>query len=223
MALHLQRATRSTTTDQAYESILAAILDGSVTPGARLGLHQLANDLGTSMQPIREALRRLEAIGLIDVEAHRGARVRPLDDDDLVDTYRTRCAIEGLLVERAAAQFTAADEEAARHAIEQHRMAAEAGDRVAARDAHQSFHFSIYHAARSPWLFRSAMPTWHNSERYRLQSTTSLSDATQRRAEHDELLGACVRHDAVAARDALQRHLLGTVHRYSPVLAERLA
>lgn len=217
-----RRSPGTTTTAQVYDSVLAAVLDGTYAPGAHIRLQDLADSMGTSMQPVREALRQLSAVGIVDIEPHRGARVRPLSDADFEDTYRTRLAIEGLLVQRAAALFTDEDAATAQTAVDRHQAALDRGDRAAARDAHQAFHFSIYEAARSPWLLRSALPTWHNAERYRLRSTVSAHDAAGRRSEHLELLTACRQHDADAARSALVRHLLATVAQHSPTLAALL-
>ena len=96
----LQAPLRTTTTAQVYEAVLAAVIDGTIAPGTHIRLQDLADDLGTSMQPVREALRQLAAVGIVDIEPHRGARVPELSDADFEDTYRTRLAVEGLLVDR---------------------------------------------------------------------------------------------------------------------------
>lgn len=206
---------RATTTDQAYEAILAGILNGAIGPGEQLVLQDLADELGTSLQPIREAIRRLDATGIIEVAPHRGARVRPLSDEDFDDTYRARLAIESILVEYAAEHFSAEDASAASAALERQRDAAERGDAAGASDAHEEFHFTVYRAARSPWLFRSMLPTWRNAERYRISGLVDRGAVAQRLVEHQAILDACVRHDAAAAREALRDHLLRTVRERS--------
>ncbi|MFF1832496.1 GntR family transcriptional regulator [Paenarthrobacter sp. NPDC058040] len=221
--LHLQATPRVTTTDQAYNAILTAILDGSIPAGAALPLQELAKSLGMSMMPVREAIRQLEATGIIEMVRHKGARVRPVSDADLEDTYTARIELEGVLVDLAARRFDAADAVKARAFLDEQQVAIANGDAVAARMAHQNFHFSIYESAGSEWLCRSVWPTWHNSERYRSLGMSDPKTVSSRRAEHEAILQACIDHDPVRSRAALREHLMTTVKQLNPAVAERLA
>ncbi|MGW6659540.1 GntR family transcriptional regulator [Rhodococcus sp. NPDC055024] len=212
----------STTLDRAYNAILDAICNGDIPPGAPLRLHKLSEDLGMSAMPIREALRQLEAVGVIEMIPHKGARVREISSDDLVDTYRTRITLEGIACHRAAENFGPEDELAARYALEEQRCALEAGDVAAARLAHKEFHYSIYRAAGSPWMVRSIELTWLNSERYRVASEQDGDQLTLRREEHDLMLMACVAHQPDRARLALRGHLISTVAHLDKSCAKRL-
>lgn len=218
----LRAPVRTTTADQAYNTLLAAILDGSIPAGASLPLQQLATDLGMSMMPIRESIKQLEATGIITVEPHRGARVRPLTDDDLVDTYLTRILIEGTLVKQAAATFTEDDARVAKVALDTQQRAIGLGDRDRARRAHEDFHFTVYRAAGSAWLFRSMGATWHNSERYRAAALSDAAEVGLRRQEHEQIVDACAAHDPDAAYRTLRGHLLNTVIGVNPAAAALL-
>lgn len=222
MSLPQLQTPRVTTTDQAYNAILAAILDGSIPPGAALPLQDLARSLGMSMMPIREAIRQLEATGIIEIEPHKGARVRPVSDADLEDTYMARIELEGILVDLAARRFTAEDEKKARAVLDEQQLALRRGNAVAAKEAHQNFHFAIYRAAGSEWLCRSVWPTWHNSERYRSPGMSDPATVELRRAEHEAILQACVENDPARGRAALRDHLMTTVEHLNPAVAERL-
>ncbi|MGW4830265.1 GntR family transcriptional regulator [Amycolatopsis japonica] len=213
---------KKTTTSQAYDAILELIKDGTIEPGAPLRLQKLSSDLGMSMMPIREALSRLEATGLVDLVPHRGAVVRPVSLDDLVDTYRTRILLEGTLCRRAAQHFDEADRERAFDALEAQRQALEAGDAQLARVHHKAFHYAIYGAAGSAWLLRSTEQTWHNSERYRIQSEADNDLLTTRRREHERMLAACEKHDSDEAAEALRAHLISTVSHLDAGTAKRL-
>lgn len=202
---------RQTTATQAYDAILELILDGTIGSGAPLRLQKLSDELGMSMMPIREALRQLESTGLVERVPHRGAVVRPVSLDDLVDTYRTRILIEGTLCRRAALCFDASDEERAFEALEAQRRALQDGNPQEARVHHKAFHYAIYAAAGSAWLLRSTEQTWHNSERYRIQSEAEDDLLTVRRKEHERILAACVKHDPDGAAEALRAHLISTV------------
>lgn len=214
---------RVTTTQQAYEAILRAILSGDIPAGEPLRLKLLSERLGMSMMPVREAIRQLESVGVIEVQPHRGARVREVSTEDLEDTHRTRIVIEGALCHRAAQRFTAAAADAATAALDRHRRELRRRDFDAARDAHKEFHYTIYRAADSMWLLRTLEPVWNNSERYRAATMVSRDVFTRRRQEHEAILAACVEHDPDAARAALRAHLLSTVEHIDPDVARRLA
>jgi len=219
----LRAPARTTTVDQAYNAILSAILDESIPPGAALPLQSLAKDLGMSMMPVREAIRQLESIGIIEVEAHRGARVRQLTDDDLIDTYLTRVVLEGALVRRAAEFIDAETARSAREALDVQQLALRLGDRAGARKAHEAFHFTIYRAAGSQWLFRSIGPTWHNSERYRAAALADPAEVDVRRQEHELILEKCLDRDPAGAFEALKAHLLSTVKDFNHEAASQLS
>lgn len=202
--------TRATTADQATAAIFDAIMDGSVEPGTPLRLQEIASELGMSMMPVRDALRRLETLGLVEIVPYKGARLRELSAEDLVDTYATRIELEAVAVRWAAPRFGPDDAERARAALDDQAQARAAGDRIAARNAHERFHFALYEACGSGWLVRSILPAWRNSERYRVKLTRP-EHAKRRAAEHREILAALEAHDAVAAVTHLVNHLRTSV------------
>ena len=218
----LSRPKRTTTTEQAYEAILAAITDGSLAAGTPLRLQALAEGLDMSIMPIREAIQRLESLGVVESEPHRGAHVRFISNDELGDIYLARIVQEGSLVRLAATRFTEEAAEEAASALAAQQEALDAGDIPEARAAHQRFHFRIYEAAECQWLMRSVMPSWHSSERYRAASTADPSAVCQRRQEHERILRACIDHDPGEAYQALKVHLLATVDRLVPEVAQEL-
>jgi DNA-binding GntR family transcriptional regulator len=92
-----------------YDRLRAAIVEGRHPPGARLVEQRLAEDLAVSRTPVREAVRRLEAEGLVVVERNRGAHVRPLSEAEIADLYEVRARLEAYGAELAAARADAAD------------------------------------------------------------------------------------------------------------------
>ncbi len=89
MGLH-----RTCMRDHIRNAIVSRILDGSTPPGTRLKEMTLAREFNVSQAPVREALRELEAIGLLESERYRGTRVRNIDMDELREAYELRAAIE---------------------------------------------------------------------------------------------------------------------------------
>jgi DNA-binding GntR family transcriptional regulator len=90
--------------DRAYSALRGGILDGRYGSGERLGEIEVADELGLSRTPVREALRRLGSEGLVEVQPHRSARVRAWTTQDLAETYELRALLEGLAARRAAAR-----------------------------------------------------------------------------------------------------------------------
>ena len=167
---------------------------------------------------MREAVRKLESLGLAVHVAHRGSRVKELDVDDLRDTYEARLALEPVAVARASQHITPADVERAQAALESYTLCRERGDRPAARDAHDAFHFTLYNASGSDWLVRLIRPTWDNSERYRELSIQSPGIVRERQREHERILAACAEGDGAVAAEELRRHLTVTAN----LVAEQL-
>src|SRR5713226_2530768 len=89
-------------TDTAYEAVRQMILSGEAEAGSRLGEAELAETLGLSRTPVREALQRLGADGLVDVLPHRGARVARWTRDDLAEIFELRSLLEPYAAARAA-------------------------------------------------------------------------------------------------------------------------
>ncbi|MDW5596310.1 GntR family transcriptional regulator [Conexibacter stalactiti] len=206
----VSRPSRQTASDQAEEALFEAIMDGKIPPGAPLRLQELAQQLGMSIMPVREALRRLAGFGLVEIVAHKGAWVRPLTLEDLRDTYFTRISLESLALLAAADRFTPQQAAQARAALREQDAANRSGDRVGARDAHERFHFTLYRASGSEWLVRSLEPAWRNSERYRVESMRDPGHVRRRAEEHGRMLTALEAGDGRAAAALLASHLRST-------------
>src|ERR1700730_15071331 len=106
-----------TLAEKAFETLHWAIITGHLRPGARLPIEELADVLDMSPMPIREAVRRLDAAGLVENIPHRGARVTELSITDLAEVYEVRLALEVLAIRRAAARFSAAHAAEARRCL----------------------------------------------------------------------------------------------------------
>jgi DNA-binding GntR family transcriptional regulator len=204
-----------TLAEKAFAALHGAILNGELEPGERLLIEDLAEQLEMSPMPIREALRRLDAVGLVEQVPHRGARVAELSVEDLAEVYEARLALEPLAVRHAAARFTDADAEHAAQSLARHVDAYRAGEVAAAWGAHTDFHFALYTAAGSRWLLRLITPLWESSERYRLAVGDVQRSLDQRRREHERILDACVQRAPERAAVELHNHLVRTANELS--------
>ena len=138
--------------ESAYQEIRESILSGRFAPGAPLGEHLLAGQLQTSRGPIREALSRLEAEGLLVNRAHRGMSVREFSPEDIVNLYSTRIAIES-----AAARLSIRRESTSvrlRRTVEEMRLAAARGDLDALTEQEFAFHRVLCVESRNQYLVR---------------------------------------------------------------------
>lgn len=102
MVVKKQINRRQSTRDYIKETLLSRILDGTYAPGERLIELQIADELGTSQGPVREALRDLEALGLVESQSYKGTRVREITEQEIEDSYQVRSVLEQLAAELAA-------------------------------------------------------------------------------------------------------------------------
>ena len=197
-----------TLAEKAFISLHQAILTGKLRPGERIPIEELANALEMSPMPVREAIRRLDALGLVENVPHKGARITELSITDLREIYEARLSVEPLAIARAAQRFT--DEDAARVNAMLSAMRSEEAGSVELWRAHSELHLTLYRAARSAWMLRVIQPLWESSERYRLAMPTHSAASNVR--SHELLVQACVRHDPERAAFELTSHLVTTAN-----------
>jgi DNA-binding GntR family transcriptional regulator len=210
-----RRGGHRTLAEQAFATLHEAIVTGLLEPGDRLPIEEVASTLRMSPMPVREALRRLEAAGMVESLPHRGARVTELSIGDLQEVYEARLVLEPRAVRHAAERFGDEDAERARDALGRHRMATQAGDLPEAWRSHTDFHFALYDAAGSSWFVRLITPLWESSERYRHAASPVEWRLGDRQREHERILDACICHHPDRAAVELHNHLAITVNHVS--------
>jgi DNA-binding GntR family transcriptional regulator len=140
---------RSNLREQIKDVILQRILDGDYEPGARLVETRIAQELGVSQAPVREALRDLEQLGCIVHEPFRGCSVRAFSAEELIEAFPVRAALEALAARLAAQRITEGELLQLADLLETMRAAAAQGDAHAQSQANASFHATIVRAARN--------------------------------------------------------------------------
>lgn len=171
--------------DQVYRSLLDAISEGSLAPGARITQEDIAEQLAVSRQPVLQALRLLKKDGFVLDAPGRGVRVAPLDVAWIGNVYQVRSALDALAVRLAASQRYQID----RKLIEQGRKASLGKNIKAMIDADMAFHNAIYAASRNPLIEQSARVHWRHLRRV---MGAVLQSSRQREAVWDE-------HEAISA------------------------
>jgi DNA-binding GntR family transcriptional regulator len=196
--------------DYVTASLRDAILDGRLRPGRRISQAGIADELGTSRVPVREALRRLEIEGLVTLVPRSGAWVSKLSFEEYTEVYTIREWLEPPAL--AASVPHLADEAIAALAALVDGMEA-ASEPTAWLDLDRRFHLLSYGGAPLPRLRRMIEGFWNTTQQYRrahLSYLTSSRDLTLVHAEHRLLYAAIGRRDAVGAEQVLRSHIRRT-------------
>jgi DNA-binding GntR family transcriptional regulator len=199
--------TRANLRDQIKDVILQRIVAHDYPPGARLVETRIAQELGVSQAPVREALRDLEQLGCVVHEPFRGCSVRAFSVDELLEAFPVRAALEALAARLAAERMT--EEELLRLAdlLETMRAAARRGDAHDQSQANASFHATIVRAAGNSLLERQWSFLEPYSRTYLTVSQPGL-DLLALSERHVPILDALRARDGEAAAAAMHKHLM---------------
>jgi DNA-binding GntR family transcriptional regulator len=201
---------RVTLADRVFDQLVEAIVQGRIAPGETINEVNLSTRLGVSRAPLREAIFRLEAKGLVQRAPHRGARVVELQPRDLEELFAIREGLEGMAARLAAVAMSDADLDALERSLGAHRQQPDVASGTAYYQAggDQDFHFRIASGSKNRRLFRLLCEDMYGLVRvYRFRSSTTRGRARQAYTEHQDILSALQRRDADAAEDAMRRHI----------------
>ena len=213
------RRRSGTLASEAAVELRDMVVFGAIPPGAALRLEELARLLEMSISPVREAIRQLETMGLVEYSAYKGARVTELDGEEMRDVYEARLALEVLAVRRVAARADDAGVALLQAAFDALVLSYATHDARAIVRGNTAFHGAIARASRSRWLERLIRPTLETSERFSAATVGRKNEQRTRAIErkgHQEIIDACRAHDpdAAAARaDPAPARLRGAVQR----------
>jgi DNA-binding GntR family transcriptional regulator len=198
----LRRAT--TTPDVIAETLREEILRGEVAPGQALRQEELAERFGVSRLPVRDALLRLEAQGLVHVYPNRGAFVISLSADDVTEIYEMRLLLEGDIIERAVPRMTPDDW---RRIDSAHAEATRTAGGPEWIEGDWRFHRALYEPAARPRQLATIENLRSTVARYSIGHDALPSRTPEWLADHDAILEACRARAAVAAKQRLVQHL----------------
>jgi DNA-binding GntR family transcriptional regulator len=188
----------------AYRRLLDDIRTGTLAPGVRLRETDLADRLGISRTPVREAIRQLEADGLVVHLPRQGATIRSLDHAEVVELYEMRAVLEGTAA-RLAARAASDIELAELAALNADLAAAPSGP--PAREVNRQFHRMLLEAARNRFLLKAVSAL---QKTLLILGPTTLADpsrATAAVAEHAAVLAALQARDGAGAEAAMRAHV----------------
>jgi DNA-binding GntR family transcriptional regulator len=218
----LQESGAATTADAAYQALRHAILQGDLAPGERLRSDALAGDLKVSRTPVREALRKLEAEGLVE-RSGSGLIVREFSEKDLTELFYVREALEGMAARLAAENATPGEIAEIRELLDDMETVRQRGDVAALRPLTAEFHRVIGRAAHNGRLLQSLESLLQHVRQ--MQTSTLLHIEGRPVAalkEYREILQAIEAHDADRAEALARAHRRKTLELRRDMLRAQL-
>jgi DNA-binding GntR family transcriptional regulator len=195
-----------------YEQLRQELLSGAFEPGSRLGTESLGERYGSSQTPLREALNRLVADGLVERREQRGFAVAPISAPDLAEITRTRCWLEEIALRESLAHRSTAWEEAlvlAHHRLERSpRSLADERfvDNPAWEPLHRAFHRALISGCNSRWLLSFCDQLADQHHRYRQWAAAQDFRKRAVKGEHRALLKAALDGEVNTAAALLRAH-----------------
>jgi DNA-binding GntR family transcriptional regulator len=199
--------TRVSLAARAYETLLSAIVTGSLAPGERIRDAELAEQLQTSRMPVREALKRLEAEGLVETVPNRETRVAPIRAERAAQAFPVIAALHALGTRLGVPALSTDGDDRMRSLDRDRARALKRGDVIAAIELDDAFHAVLLEAAGNDELIRALerlMPQIRRLDALHFTELTRRDSA----ADHAEILDACRRRDADAAARLVEANFL---------------
>lgn len=193
--------------DVVFNTLRQAILRGELKPGERLMEIQLANKLGVSRTPIREAIRKLELEGLVLMIPRKGAEVADIKEKNLRDVLEVRSALETLSVRLACERITDEQIEELKRAAKEFKFTLKSGDITKIAEADVKFHDVIYEATENKKLIQLLNNLREQMYRYRMEYLKDRKSHSRLAAEHEEILAALENRDEAAAVKVMRYHV----------------
>lgn len=199
-----------TLADKVCEQIVTAIVVGDIPPGQKISEPELARTYGISRGPLREAMRRLEGLRLIERKPHVGARVVKLSIKELIEIYRVREALEGMACRMAAEFMTEQEIDALRTLLDEHERSVEQldGRSYFQKEGDLDFHYRIVQGSKNEKLLELlGSDLYHLVRMYRYQFSVSSSRPKRALKEHRQIVDAIEARDPELAEMLMRRHI----------------
>jgi len=217
-----KKFTRPPTAQQAVLAELRrAILEGDLEPGSQLIQETVAEKLGVSRVPVREAMRILQGEGQISYTPHRGYFVTELSLDELEEIRRIRELLEEEAVVKAMPNLRDEDVAVMAEAYQEMELAGADGDIAAMNAAHTRFHFALLSASGMTRLIRILRQLWDAADPYRAVYHGEEASRRAAQKQHAALLRAAKHRDTERAIKILHDHRQQTIDRLRGALDKR--
>lgn len=195
--------------DLVYDELKMKIMTGLIAPGTRMMEVELAEEMGVSRTPVREAIRKLEKEGMISIEPRRGAYASSLSNQDMVDILEVRQTMEGLAADLATIRFTEEQKNELLEVSQAFNQAVEKGDMEQMISLDTLFHHLIVQGTGNKLLAVMVGQLQDMVLRFRYLYYDDFRRAEKMPQEHKEILDAILGGDPVKARMAADNHIDG--------------
>ena len=193
--------------DLVFKTLREAIITGELEPGERLMEIKLANELGVSRTPVREAIRKLELEGLVIMTARKGAEVAPINEKDLKEVLEIRKALEGLACQLACKNACEEDIKKLYKANEAVKKAVDSEDIEKITLTDVAFHEIIYAITDNERLVQMLHQLKEHIFRYRLEYIKEMKNRNNIVEEHDRIIEAIAEGNVRNAKREIERHI----------------
>lgn len=193
--------------DVIFNTIREAIISGELKPGERLMEVQLAEKMGVSRTPVREAIRKLELEGLVEMIPRKGAHVAEVSVKDIMDVLEVRASMDGLATSLASQRITPDEVKELNHVLSQFVTNVEKENVSGTIKKDVEFHDVIYRASRNDKLLQISNSLREQVHRFRiiyLKGTGSTKDVIK---EHEQIVEAIVTKDSQLAQKIAYDHI----------------
>ncbi len=193
--------------DVVFKTLRQGILTGELKPGERLMEIHLANKLGVSRTPIREAIRKLELEGLVTMIPRRGAEVAQITEKSMKDVLEVRKVLDNLSVELACERITEEEKEMLKNACVDFEEAVKTGDFAKIAKTDVAFHDIIVTATRNIRLSQMVNNLAEQMYRYRFEYIKDSTQHARLVQEHEEICQGILAGDKEKALEAIEAHI----------------
>ncbi len=192
--------------DRAFDALYTAIIHGDLEAGSRLQVHDLAESLGTSMMPVREALNRLEEFGLVETLPYRGAVVKTFSQGELLEIYSVRTLLESQAVKLGIGQCDGVCVKELEEKLQQIQQALDAQDPAGFLDAEEAMLTCVFERAGNQTLMSFIRTLWARSRYYKMVGVKDVFETGNVALLYDEaaqFVAGATTQDENMALDAL--------------------
>jgi DNA-binding GntR family transcriptional regulator len=193
--------------DVIFDTLREAIIVGELKPGQRLMEVQLAEKMGVSRTPVREAIRKLELEGLVEMLPRKGAHVAELSVKDIMDVLEVRATLDGLATSLSSTRISEDEKKELKHILDQFISCVEKENLQGSIKKDVEFHDVIYRSSRNDKLIQISNNLREQVQRFRVVYIKDYSSSRELIREHTEIYEAILSGDPETAMRAAQRHI----------------
>lgn len=190
-----------------FDYLRNAILSGDLKPGERLMEISLADQLGVSRTPVREAIRKLELENFVEMIPRKGAYVAQLKAKDILDILEIRAIFDGYAASAAAQRMTDDEIKSLGNTLDKFNKAAIKGDKQAMIETDNRFHDQMIQATKNRKLIEIVSSLQDQFQRFRILYFNEFDDYGQMQSSHQELYDAIAGRDTKSARERAEEHI----------------